>query len=150
VTLRALEWLGFGSHLTLDAIQVKSRRETIFQDVRRREEMLREVNKDNFDQEVVESQTPVLVDFWGPRCGPCLALMPYVEEMASDYENALKVVKVDASQNRRLCLNLRVMNLPTYLLFKDGKEVDRLTGEVDRKKLKDFIVDFVEAQEENV
>jgi thioredoxin 1 len=111
--------------------------------------MLKEVSKDNFDQEVVQSQQPVLVDFWGPQCGPCLALMPYVEEMASDYENVLKVVKVDASQNRRLCLNLRVMNLPTYLLFNDGKEVDRLTGEVDRKKLKNFVADFVKSQEES-
>jgi thioredoxin 1 len=75
--------------------------------------------------------------------------MPYVEEMASEYDNALKVVKVDASQNRRLCLNLRVMNLPSYLLFKDGKEVDRLTEEVDRKKLKNFVADFVESQEES-
>jgi thioredoxin 1 len=75
--------------------------------------------------------------------------MPYVEEMATDYENVLKVVKVDASQNRRLCLNLRVMNLPTYLLFKDGKEVDRLAGDVDREKLKNFVGDFVESQEES-
>jgi thioredoxin 1 len=75
--------------------------------------------------------------------------MPYVEELASDCENVLKVVKVDASQNRRLCLNLRVMNLPTYLLFKDGKEVDRLAGDVDRKKLKNFVGDFVESQEES-
>ncbi|MGD9040539.1 MAG: thioredoxin family protein, partial [Desulfobacteraceae bacterium] len=63
--------------------------------------------------------------------------------------NVLKVVKVDASQNRRLCLNLRVMNLPTYLLFKDGKEVDRLAGDVDRKKLKAFVGDFIESQEES-
>ncbi|MGD8228847.1 MAG: thioredoxin domain-containing protein [Desulfobacteraceae bacterium] len=111
--------------------------------------MLKEVNKDNFDQEVVQSQQPVLVDFWGPRCGPCLALMPCVEEMASEHVNVLKVVKVDASQNRRLCLNLRVMNLPTYLLFKDGKEVDRLAGDVDRKKLKAFVGDFIESQEES-
>jgi thioredoxin 1 len=111
--------------------------------------MLKEVNKDDFDQEVVQSQQPVLVDFWGPQCGPCLALMPYVQEMASEYEKVLKVVKVEASQNRRLCLNLRVMNLPTYLLFNDGKEVDRLTGEVDRKKLKTFVADFVNSQEES-
>jgi thioredoxin 1 len=111
--------------------------------------MLKEVTKDNFDQEVVQSQQPVLVDFWGPRCGPCLALMPYVEELASDYEKVLKMVKVDASQNRRLCLNLKVMNLPTYLLFKDGKEVDRLAGDVDREKLKNFVGDFVQSQEES-
>jgi thioredoxin 1 len=75
--------------------------------------------------------------------------MPYVEELASDYEKVLKMVKVDASQNRRLCLNLKVMNLPTYLLFKDGKEVDRLAGDVDREKLKNFVGDFVQSQEES-
>jgi len=111
--------------------------------------MLKEVNKDNFDQEVAVSRQPVLVDFWGPRCGPCLALMPYVEKMASTYADVLKVVKVDASQNRRLCLNLRVMNLPTYLLFKDDKEVDRLTGEVSREKLEGFVSDFVKSHKEN-
>ena len=111
--------------------------------------MLKEVTKDDFDQEVVAFRQPVLVDFWGPSCGPCLALMPDVEEMASSYSGVLKVVKVDASQNRRLCLNLRVMNLPTYLIFKEGKEVDRLVGEVTREKLKGFVSDFLESQKEN-
>ena len=108
--------------------------------------MIGEVTRDNFDQEVVESRLPVLVDFWGPRCTNCLALMPDVETMASEYSNVLKVVKVDASQNRRLCLNLRVLSLPTYLIFKDGKEVERLVGEVTREKLKAFVADFVESQ----
>jgi thioredoxin 1 len=72
--------------------------------------------------------------------------MPDVEEMASTYSDVLKVVKVDASQNRRLCLNLRVLSLPTYLIFKDGEEVERLVGEVTREKLKDFVSGFVESQ----
>ncbi len=108
--------------------------------------MIGEVTKDNFDREVVASRLPVLVDFWGPRCTNCLALMPDVEAMASEYSNVLKVVKVDASQNRRLCLNLRVLSLPMYLIFKDGKEVERLMGEVTREKLKGFVSDFVKSQ----
>ncbi len=109
--------------------------------------MIGEVTRDNFDQEVLASSPPVLVDFWGPRCTNCLALMPDVEAMASEYSGVLKVVKVDASQNRRLCLNLRVLSLPTYLIFKDGKEVERLVGEVTRERLKAFVSDFVKSHE---
>ena len=108
--------------------------------------MMKEVTKDDFDQEVVASRLPVLVDFWGPRCTNCLALMPDVEAMASSYPDVLKVVKVDASQNRRLCLNMRVLSLPTYLIFKDGREVDRLVGEVTRERLRAFVSDFIKSQ----
>ncbi len=87
-----------------------------------------DVNADTFEKEVVQSQTPVLVDFWGPQCKPCLALMPQVEKLAEEYEGKLKVTKVDASQNRRLCINLRVLGLPTFLFYKNGEEVNRLSG----------------------
>ena len=88
-----------------------------------------EVNSDTFENEVVSADVPVLVDFWGPSCGPCLALMPQVEEMESKYSEKLKIVKIDASKNRRLCLNLRVLGLPTFLVYKEGQEVERLNGE---------------------
>ena len=88
-----------------------------------------EVNADSFENEVLKSELPVLVDFWGPQCGPCLALMPEVEELADRYASRLKVSKVDASRNRRLCLNLRVLGLPTFLLYNKGKEVGRLAGQ---------------------
>src|SRR4030042_3984147 len=87
-----------------------------------------EVNADSFEKEVVQSEVPVLVDFWGPQCAPCLALMPHVEGLAEKYGAKLKISKIDASKNRRLCLNLKVFGLPTFLLFKTGKEVERLTG----------------------
>jgi thioredoxin 1 len=87
-----------------------------------------EVNADTFEQEVVQSEMPVVVDFWGPQCKPCLALMPSVEKLAEQYEGKLKVVKVDASKNRRLCISLRVLGLPTFLFYKGGAEVNRLTG----------------------
>jgi thioredoxin 1 len=88
-----------------------------------------EVNTDTFEKEVVQSEVPVLVDFWGPRCVPCLALMPHVEGLGEKYGEKLKITKVDASKNRRLCLNLKVLDLPTFLFYKKGKEVSRLRGE---------------------
>ncbi len=87
-----------------------------------------EVSGETFEKEVVQSETPVLVDFWGPQCAPCLALMPHVEGLGEKYGAKLKISKIDASKNRRLCLNLKVFGLPTFLFYKNGKEVDRLTG----------------------
>jgi len=87
-----------------------------------------EVNTDSFEKEVIQSEVPVLVDFWGPQCAPCLALMPHVEGLSEKYGAKLKISKIDASKNRRLCLNLKVFGLPTFLFYKNGKEVDRLTG----------------------
>ncbi len=88
-----------------------------------------EVNADTFEKEVVQSELPVLVDFWGPRCVPCLALMPHVEGLEGKFEAKVKFTKIDASKNRRLCINLKVIYLPTYLFYKGGKEVSRLKGD---------------------
>ena len=87
-----------------------------------------EINTDSFEKEVIQSEVPVLVDFWGPQCALCLALMPYVEGLSEKYGANLKISKIDASKNRRLCLNLKVFGLPTFLFYKNGKEMDRLTG----------------------
>ena len=88
-----------------------------------------EVNRDNYEAEVLESKEPVLVDFWGPQCKPCLALMPSVEALEKEYEGKLKVTKLNAAENRMQCAKLRVLGLPTFLFYKDGEEVNRLTGE---------------------
>jgi len=89
-----------------------------------------DLDRDNYDSEVLKSLGLVLVDFWGPKCVPCLALMPAVEELENKYAGKLKVTKVNAAAgNRMLCASLRVMNLPTYLLYQDGIEINRLTGE---------------------
>jgi thioredoxin 1 len=87
------------------------------------------LNRDNFESEVFQSKGLVLVDFWGPQCRPCLALMPTVEKLEKDYTGKIKVTKVNASENRMLCARLRVLGLPTYIFFKDGNEVNRLTGD---------------------
>ena len=88
-----------------------------------------ELSRDNYEIEVLKAKEPVMVDFWGPQCRPCLALMPTVERLEKEYAGRLKVAKVNATENRMLCAKLRVIGLPTYLFYKDGAEVKRLTGE---------------------
>jgi thioredoxin 1 len=89
---------------------------------------MKEVGKDTFSTEVIESDRPVVVDFWGPQCGPCLALMPEVAALAEKYGEQVKVTKVEAPKNRRLCLDLKVLALPTFLFYKEGKECGRISG----------------------
>lgn len=100
---------------------------------------MREVTTDTFDAEVRQAAQPVVVDFWGPRCGPCLALMPLVEQLSEQYNGKLKIVKINAQENRRLCVQLKVMSLPTFLFFNSGQEVDRLTGDVKADRLSQWI-----------
>ncbi len=92
-------------------------------------ELMFELNRENYEHEVNASEIPVLVDIWGPRCMPCLALNPLVEELGNGYSGRLRVGKLDASVNRMLCAQMRVMSVPTFLFYKNGTEVNRLTGE---------------------
>ncbi|MEN6319792.1 MAG: thioredoxin family protein [Syntrophaceae bacterium] len=102
--------------------------------------MALEVTKETFHAEVESSSGLVLVDFWGPACVPCLALMPFVDELAEKHGQDIKVVKVDSSKNRRLCIDLKVMGLPTFLMYKKGQEVDRLSGkDVNKEELSKFV-----------
>ena len=98
-----------------------------------------EINSDSFEREVLHSSMPVLVDFWGPQCGPCLALMPKVEALMERYGDKVRITKVEAPKNRRLCLTLKVMSLPTFLFFKDGKEVDRLSGDITIQSIEECL-----------
>jgi thioredoxin 1 len=88
-----------------------------------------ELNRDNYEAEAQKAPGAVLVDFWGPLCKPCIALMPGVEQIEQDFSGRLKVGKVNSTQNRMLCARLRVMTLPTFILYRDGEEKARLTGE---------------------
>ncbi|CAN5861211.1 thioredoxin domain-containing protein [soil metagenome] len=84
-----------------------------------------EATKEDFKDLVAEGL--VLVDVWGPDCRPCLALMPHVERLAEERPE-LSVVKLEAPKARRLCMELRVMGLPAFVLFRDGEEVGRTNG----------------------
>lgn len=88
-----------------------------------------ELTRDNYESEISNSKEPVLVDFWGPQCRPCLALMPAVERIEREYAGKLRVAKVNAAGNRMLCASLRVLGLPTFVLYRNGVEAKRLVGE---------------------
>ncbi|WP_018924464.1 thioredoxin family protein [Salsuginibacillus kocurii] len=88
-----------------------------------------EVNKKNFTEEVLQADKPVIVDFWGPSCQPCLTLMPEVEQLSHTYHEQVKLVKLNSAENRKLCIQYRVMGLPAFLLFKDGEVVKRISGD---------------------
>jgi thioredoxin 1 len=77
----------------------------------------------------------VLVDFWGPRCQPCLAMMPTIAKLEEDAAGAVRVVKVNSAENREICRDLRVFGLPTYVLMQDGEELERLSGEVSKNDI---------------
>ncbi len=87
------------------------------------------VDKENYEAEVVQCDMPVIVDIWGPQCAPCLALLPQVEELAATYEGKIKFCKLNAAENRRLCMAIKVMGLPSILFYKNGEVVNRLGGE---------------------
>lgn len=75
----------------------------------------------------------VLVDFWGPRCQPCLAMMPTIAKLEEEAGGVVRVVKVNSAENRQICRELRVFGLPTYILMRDGEELERLSGEVSKE-----------------
>lgn len=94
-----------------------------------------EVTDETFDQEVLQAPMPVLVDFWAPWCGPCRAMVPVLEELASKHEGRLKVVKVNIDDHQQHAAQNRVMILPTLVLFKNGQAVDRLQGALPRRAI---------------
>jgi thioredoxin 1 len=85
-----------------------------------------EATVDTFDDLVREGH--VLVDVWGPDCAPCMAMMPAVEQLAERYAGEVRVVKLNAPENRKVCRDLRVAGLPAYVTMRDGVEVERVTG----------------------
>lgn len=85
------------------------------------------VNKNNFNQEVLNSDKPVLMDFWAPWCGPCRMVAPLVEEIAKERSD-IKVVKINVDEEQELALQFGVMSIPTLVVMKNGKIVNQVTG----------------------
>ena len=89
----------------------------------------------NFDQEVMKSNVPVLVDMWAAWCGPCRLIAPMVEELAGKYHGKMKIGKLNVDDHPQVAAQFRIMNIPSLLLFKAGQEVDRIVGVVPKEEL---------------
>jgi thioredoxin 1 len=82
----------------------------------------------NFEEEVLQSDTPVMVDFWAPWCGPCLLAGPIIDELAEEYKGKVKIGKLNVDENQEHPGKFGIMSIPTVILYKDGKEVERKIG----------------------
>ena len=92
---------------------------------------LMEVDKDNFEEEVKKSSLPVVVDIWSDKCEKCKEILPFLEKLVEEYKDKLKIVKLNHLGNRRFTFQFRFKGLPTFLFFKNGEEVGKLTDNLD-------------------
>ena len=94
---------------------------------------------DNFEEEVLKAGEPVLVDFWATWCGPCKMVAPTIEALAEEYQGRVKVGKLSTEENQKVPADLGVQAIPTVILFKDGKEVDRVMGAAPKEAFVELI-----------
>lgn len=97
------------------------------------------VSDDNFDSSVVKSDKPVLVDFWAPWCGPCVAIGPVLEQLAEEYKGKVTIAKMNVDENANVPATFGVRSIPYLVMFKNGKMVDSIVGAVPKAKLKEMI-----------
>jgi thioredoxin 1 len=97
------------------------------------------ITDNTFDDEVIKSDVPVIVDFWAPWCGPCKMIAPILEDIAEEYDGKLKVAKLDVDQNPRVAGQFRIMSIPSLLIFKSGQLVDQMIGALPKSQLMDHV-----------
>ena len=94
-----------------------------------------EISDNDFESEVLQSDVPVLVDFWAPWCGPCKAIAPLLEELAEEYGGKIKVAKVNVDDNKESATKYNVRGIPNLILFKDGESQEQIVGAVAKQEL---------------
>ena len=100
---------------------------------------VKEISSENFNQEVLESDIPVLVDFWAEWCGPCKQLAPTVEDVANEMVGSIKVCKMDVDSNQDIAVQFGVRSIPTLLIFKNGEVASTQIGAISKQQLEEFI-----------
>lgn len=98
-----------------------------------------EITSENFRKEVLNSEVPVLVDFWASWCNPCKMMSPIVEEIAGEMEGKIKVFKLNVDEERNLAIKYNIMSIPAFLLFKDGKVEKQTIGMQSKENLINFL-----------
>ena len=105
--------------------------------------MVNEIKDQDFDQEVLKSSLPVLVDFWAPWCGPCRQIAPVVDKLSEEYKGKLKFCKVNVDENHDTASKYHVMSIPTLIFFKNGQLVEQTVGGVPEKTLRSKIQELL-------
>ena len=102
-------------------------------------EKILNISSDNFEQEVLGADVPVLVDFWAAWCGPCRMVAPVLEELADEMEGKVRIAKVNVDENQDIAVQFQVSSIPTFILFKDGEAADRMLGAMPKGAFEQFI-----------
>jgi len=101
--------------------------------------MVNEVKDQNFEEEVLKSKNPVLIDFWAPWCGPCKTISPVIDKLSEDYRGRFKFCKINVEEAQQTASEYGIMSIPALLFFKDGKKVDQIIGAVPETSIKSKI-----------
>lgn len=101
------------------------------------------LDENNFEEEVLKSNVPVLVDFWAEWCGPCQMVIPIVDELANDFKGKAKIAKLNVDENRNIAMKYRVMSIPTILFFNNGEETRREVGAKSKADYTSIINSFL-------
>lgn len=97
----------------------------------------------NFQEEVINSSLPVFIDFWASWCGPCRMMAPVVEELSKEYSGKIKICQLNVDENPNVASQYKIMSIPTFLFFKNGKVVDQLVGAIPKQTMKNKLDNFL-------